>query len=104
MAIGRTIRPVVILAGHVVGVRELRRKADQSIYGHRVTVKQSNDAEAEFTVYDRPDAPTGLPAIGEFVAAECSVEESRDFGTSLNFERHAYDALDVIQSNLGAAA
>lgn len=99
MAIGRSIRPLVIIAGYVERTRELKRKADQSVYGVEVTLKQSNDAVAAFTLYDRPGTPPA-PSVGEFVAVECSVEESREFGTSLGFERFAFDALDLIHSNL----
>lgn len=99
MAIGRSIRPLVIVAGNVERTRELKRKSDGSVYGLEVTLKQSNHAVAAFTIYSRPGAPVA-PAIGEFVAVECSVEESREFGTSLGYERPAYDAIDLIQSNL----
>lgn len=99
MAIGRSIRPRVLVAGYVEGTRELKRKADNSVYANEVRIKQENDAVLAFTMYDRPGTPP-IPLVGEFVAVECSVEESREYGTSLNFERPGYDALDLIQSAL----
>lgn len=102
MAIGRSIRPRVLIAGFVENIRELKRKADQGVYAHEVHLKQHNDAVAAFTMYSRDTEKEGLPSVGEFVAVEASVEESREYGTSLNFEAPAYNALDLIHSNLKA--
>lgn len=97
MAIGRSIRPHVVLAGTVERTRELRKKSDQSVYGNEVTVKQEHGANAAFTIYLNKDSPS-VPSVGEYVAIEASVEESRDFGTSLAFEKFAFDALDKMMT------
>lgn len=103
MAIGRSIRPRVLVAGYVESTRELKRKADNSVYAHEVRIKQENDAVLAYTMYDRPGVPP-TPGMGEFVAVECSVEESREYGTSLNYERPGFDLLDLVQSTLSASS
>lgn len=102
MAIGRTIRPHIIVSGFVDRVRALTKKIDGALYGHEVTVQQEHGAQAAYRIYARDDSPQP-PQPGDFVSVEASLEESRDFGASLNFERHAYDALDRIQSNLAGS-
>lgn len=107
MAIGRSIRPLVIVAGTVERTRELvAKKGDNAgkVYGYEVVLKLSNDAVAGFTMYSRAAEQYGVPAVGEYLAVECSVEESREYGTSLGFERPAFDALDLIQSKLSGSA
>ncbi|WP_449280972.1 hypothetical protein [Leucobacter sp.] len=99
MAIARTVRPTVIIAGEVERTRELKRKSDQSVYAKEITIRQDAGALASITMYDRPGTPP-VPQIGEFIAAECSIEESREFGASLGFERPAFDALDRIATGL----
>ncbi len=102
MAIGRSIRPHVILDGTVERTRELRKKKDNSVYGHEIVLKQQHDAVAAFTIYQGNGAPP-VPAVGEYVAVEASVEESRDFGTSLAFEKFAFDALDRMHTAFNAS-
>lgn len=101
MAIGRTIRPHILVAGTVERVRPLTKKADGALYAHEVTVTQEHGAQAAYRLYNGDNAPAA-PSIGDYVVVEASLEESRDFGASLNFERFAFDALDQIQSNLAA--
>ncbi len=103
MAIGRMIRPAVLVDGVVERVAERKSKKSGEVFAHEVTLKQHSDAVMTYTVYTRSREEYGLPAVGEFAAVECSVEESREWGTSLNFERPAFDALDRIQSALSAA-
>lgn len=103
MGIARTVRPMVIIAGTVDSTRELRKKADGTVYGHDVTLRQENGAAAAFRVYLNDQKPVQIPQVSSFVAVEASVEESREYGTSLNFEGWAFDALDRISSNLQAA-
>lgn len=101
MAIARSVSPIVVIAGDVERLRELRKKADNSVYGHEVTLALSNDARASYTIYERDDRPQ-LPRIGEFVAVEASLQESRDYGASLSYERSAEAALDAILNRLAS--
>lgn len=103
MAIARSVRPTVLIAGNVERTRELRRKKDQTIYGHEIVVKQREGALVGYTIYLNDEAPVRIPSPLEFVVAECSVEESRDFGTSLNWESNGADTLDFIVSTLSTA-
>jgi len=100
MAIARVTRPTVVVFGTVESTRELRKKADQSVYGHDVTIRQENGALLAIRVYNRPESPIELPYVGQFYAVETTVEESRDYGTSLNYERPAANALDLIVTGL----
>lgn len=101
MAIGRTIRPHILVVGTVERVRPLTKKADGALYAHEVTVTQDHGAQAAYRLYSGDTAPAA-PSIGDYVVVEASLEESRDFGASLNFERFAFDALDRITSAMSA--
>lgn len=101
MAIGRTIRPHILVAGTVERVRPLTKKADGALYAHEVTVTQDHGAQVAYRLYSGDRAPAA-PSIGDYVVVEASLEESRDFGAFLNFERFAFDALDRITSALSA--
>ncbi len=97
MAISRAVRPTVLVVGSVVRLRELRRKADKSVYGGEVTLQQDSGAQIAVTVYARDDGSTPVvPPIGSFWAVECSVEESREFGASLNYEGPADSIREVL--------
>lgn len=104
MAIGRTVRPLLLVDGTVERTAPLRNKA-QEVYAHEITLSQDNGAQVAFRVYNddsgRP-AMTTFPSIGDYLAAEVSVSESRDWGATLAFERPAFDRLDQIGSNLAA--
>lgn len=102
MAIARSVRPRVLLHGVVDSVRELKKKPENGgeLYGHEVVVRQDGGALPAFTVYTRSGATF---AVGDFIAVECSLEESRNYGATLNYERPADSALDLIVSNMRAA-
>lgn len=104
MAISSSVRAVVILAGFVERVVEKKRKAENGggVFAHEITLRQDNEARAKYTLFDRDNAPLP-PSLGDFVAAECSIEESREYGATLAYERPAFDVLDQIQSKLSAA-
>ncbi len=69
MAIARAVRPSVIVAGGVARTRELRRKTDQSVYGHEVIVAQDNGANIGVTVYLRGGVSAApIPSVGEYFA------------------------------------
>lgn len=102
MAIARSVRPSVLVAGEVVRVRELRRKADQTQYGTEVVVGQDSGAQIGVTVYLNKDAPA-IPPLGSFWVAEAEVEESREFGASLTWASPGFDLLDRIHSALTTA-
>jgi hypothetical protein len=105
MAISRSVRPTVIVAGGVERTRELRRKADNEVYGHEVVLAQESGAQVAVTIYSRNGSPVApIPGVGEFFAAEASVEESRDFGASLIYEGSAASILDQIHSALSVGA
>ncbi|MBC9928399.1 MULTISPECIES: hypothetical protein [unclassified Leucobacter] len=103
MAIARTVRPLVLIYGTVETSRELRKKPENGgdIYATEFTVKQPGGALLSYSIYANSSAPH--PKIGSFVAAECSIEESRNFGASLSYERPGENALDLIASTLTAA-
>lgn len=105
MAIAKVVRPQVIVAGDVVRISERRRKSDQTLYAHEVVISQESGAQVGVLVYYRENGENiELPQPGTFFAAECSIEESREFGASLNFERWPFDQLDRISTGLGAVA
>ena len=103
MAISRSVRPSVLVAGVVDRVRELRKKSDNSVYGHEVVVAQPTGAQAAYTMYTGRGGAV-VPQAGEFVTAECTIEESRDFGASLAYESAGHDMLDQIHSALSVSA
>lgn len=104
MAIAKVVRPNVIVAGEVVRISERRRKNDQTLYAHEVVIAQENGAQVGVIVYQRDNGDNiELPQPGSFFAAECTIEESREFGASLNFDRWPFDQLDRITSALAAA-
>ena len=97
MAIARTTKPTVLVLGAVVRTRELRRKADQTLYGHEVILQQDSGAAVAVTVYERDGAAAvSLPSIGDMWAAECAVDEHREYGATLVYEGSAASALDLI--------
>lgn len=105
MGISRSVRPAVLLAGVVQRTRELRKKSDQSVYGHEVVVAQESGAQAAFTMYIGQNGPVApVPSVGEFATAECTIEESRDFGATLVYESAGHALLDQIHSALSVAA
>lgn len=106
MAIGISNPPRLIVLGHVVQTKELRARADNRLYAQEVTVEQETGARLAVRVYERRDGSTPpLPRIGEFWPVEASVEESREYGTSLQYERDATAALDAaFPASAGAAA
>lgn len=104
MAISRSVRPSVIVAGGVVRVRRLRRKSDNTLYGHEVVLSQDSGAQVAVTIYERDDFSAPSPGVGEFFAAEVTVEESRDYGATLIYEGSPVSTLDLIHSSLSAPA
>ena len=103
MAISRSVRPSVLVAGEVVRVRELRRKSDQSTYGSEVILAQPSGAQIAVTIYDSAAASIRqFPEVRDFFTAECTVEESRDYGATLIYESEGLDTLDRVHSALGA--
>lgn len=105
MAIARAVRPSVIVAGGVTRTRELRRKTDQSVYGNEVIVGQDSGAQIGVTIYLRDGVSVApIPSVGEFFACEATVEESREFGASLNYAGTGASTLDQIYSSLASAS
>lgn len=102
MGIARSVRPTVLVAGGVVRVKDLLRKADKARYGTEIVIAQDSGAQVAVTVYDSAGLHA-LPAVGEFFVAECSVEESRDFGASLSYETNGVNLLDQIHSALSVS-
>lgn len=94
MAIARTVRPTVLVYGEVERIRDLKTKADQRLYGREVTLRQESGAGIAVTFYE--DDYSSVPDVAQAVIFEASVEESRDFGASLRFERPADAVLDRI--------
>lgn len=101
MAIARSVRPSVLVAGEVARIRELRRKSDNTQYGTEVVVAQDSGAQIGVTVYD--SAATAIPKVGDYWVAEADVEESRDYGASLTWSSPGFDLLDRIHSALSTA-
>lgn len=118
MAIGVKVDPKVIASGRVTMIQERRAFVSDSdraagkvgdIERHDVLLLQDNGGQlaVRFRVRDE----LGLPAVGEFAAIECRVSEGSfrdDSGSDRQFvslvaEAPAYNALDLIQSNLAAA-
>lgn len=97
VAIGRAVRPSVLVFGVVSRVTPRRKKADNVIYGHDVVLSQESGAQIAVMVYQREDefGPV-LPLIDSNWAAECTVEESRDYGATLIYERPADSMLDLL--------
>ncbi|WP_292715522.1 hypothetical protein [Microbacterium sp. 13-71-7] len=102
MAIGRSVRPVVLVSGEVARIRELTRKSDKTKYGTEIVLAQDNGAQIGVTVYESASL-YALPQIGDFFVAECTVEESRDYGASLSFESSGVDLLDRIHAALSTS-
>jgi|GEM_PF-3383170 len=119
MAIGVKVDPKVIAAGQVVLVQERRgfvsdddraRGVVADVERHDVLLLQPNGGQlaVRFRVRDNLE----LPSVGYYAAFECRVSEGSfrdDSGQDRQFvslvaERPAYDALDLIQSNLSVAA
>jgi hypothetical protein len=98
MAITRTVKPTVIVLGTATRTRELRRKIDNTLYGYEVVVQQDSGAQVAVTMYEREGAVVSLPSIGDMVAAECTVDEHREYGATLVYEGSAASALDLIGS------
>lgn len=104
MAISRAVRPQAIVHGNVERIRDLKRKADNEIYGYEVVFAQDNGARVGVTLYQNAAAKIGhFPEVGDFLAWVVSIEESRDYGASLNYEAEAYSELDKIASAATAA-
>lgn len=105
MAIARTPRPSLVVVGYVESTRVLNKSKENggAQYGIEVTVKQSHadGAMATYTIYDGSGAFP--PSVGSFVAVECSLQESRQYGASLAYERVADNVLDLVASTLSAA-
>jgi len=97
MAISRAVRPSVLVFGQVARIAAKRKKADNTVYGHDVVLAQETGAQIAVMVYQREDdfGPQ-LPEVGTFWSAECTVEESRDFGATLIFERPVDATLDLL--------
>lgn len=104
MAISKAVRPSVLVFGFVRSIRELKRRADQSVYGAEVLLQQESGAQLAVTFYDPDGSGVLLPGVGEFFAAEASVEESRDYGASLAYVASAANVVDLIQSTLSSRA
>lgn len=97
MAIARSVRPTVLVLGIVVRTQVRNRKSDNAAYADEVILAQDSGAQVAVTIYRRDGNPgTTLPTIGEQWSCEASVEESRDYGASLAFERTAERALDSL--------
>lgn len=107
MAITRPVRPSLIVAGIAVAVTP-RRKYDDAkkaytdeIVGYEVLVSQ--ESGAQLSVRFRDDDP--LPAVLHPVAVLVDVNESREYGASLMFQRVVVpDDLDKINSSLSVSA
>lgn len=102
MAIGKSLRPTLVIDGVVQKVEALVSKKSGETYAHKIHLQQENYAHAEYQIFERTREEWGLPAVGEYVAVECSAEDSPRFGTQLSLERPAFDALDRMQSTLAA--
>lgn len=119
MAIGVKVDPKVIASGRVVLIQERRAFVSDAerangvvgdVERHDVLLLQENGGQlaVRFRVRDK----LGLPEVGEFAAIECRVSEGSfrdDSGNdrlfvSLVAEAPAFNALDLIQSNLANAA
>lgn len=118
MTVGVKVDPNVIAAGTVVQILERRAfvsPADRAlgvqgdVESHEVRLLQ--DGAGMVQVRFRVRDGLGLPSIGEFAAVQCRVSEGSfkdDNGLDRQFvnlvaEAPAYNALDLIQSNLAAA-
>lgn len=106
MAITRNVDPAFIVAGRVESVRDITGKQEKNLGDlvfRVVTIRQDNEARLEFKVWARDVDSVGPLDIGAFVAVEASYTNSREFGGELTFRRPAFDALDLIHSNMQAA-
>lgn len=107
MAITRPVRPSLIVAGIAVAITprlaydaETRRRTSEVI-GYEVTVSQ--DSGAQLVVRYTNDDVT--PQALQPVAVVVDVQESREYGAFLVFQRNVIpDDLDRINSSLGAVA
>lgn len=105
MAIARTTRPTVIVAGDVVSIRERRTREDKRLFAHTVTVQQESGAQLAFDVFIPQDGPAPqLPAVGYRAAVVVSVSES-SYGASLNYEHDLTDdELEQLSRSIPAGA
>ena len=107
MAITRPVRPSLLVHGVAVAVAprlaydaETRRRTDE-VVGYEVTVSQ--DTGAQLVIRYSTDDVT--PAIFAPVGVVVDVQESREYGAFLVFQRNLTpDDLDKINSSLSAAA
>ena len=107
MAITRPVRPSLIVAGIPVAITP-RRKYDDAqkrytdeVVGYEVLVSQ--ESGAQLSVRYKVEDPT--PAVLVPVAVYVDVNESREYGASLAFQRNVTpDDLDKINSSLSVAA
>ena len=99
MAITAMERPRLIVAGAVVrstpryGYDNEARRRTTEVVGHAAIIAPNEGAPIEVR-YSLEDGPV---RAGDMVAVVVSVQESREFGTFLNFERHlTAEDLDTI--------
>jgi len=101
MAIARPVRPEVLVGGVVTSVVSKKRREDNKIYRHDVTITQDSGAALAVEFWERDGADLPLPSVGTYVAMVAEVSESRDYGASLGFVREVIPGdLDRLASAL----
>lgn len=107
MAITRPVRPSLIVAGVVVATTPRRRYDDSAkrytdeVVGHEVLVSQESGAQLSVRYGDGDR----VPAVFDGLAVLVDVNESREYGASLRFQRDVTpDDLDKINSSIAAPA
>lgn len=107
MAITRPVRPSLIVHGIVVAITPRRKYNDQTrtytdeVIGHEVLVSQESGAQLSV----RYKAEDHTPQVLHPVAVLVDVNESREYGASLAYQRDVLpDDLDKINSQLFATA
>lgn len=107
MAITRPVRPSLIVAGIAVAVtprrkfNEATRVYTDEVVGYEVLVSQ--ESGAQLSVRFKTDDP--IPSVLLPLAVLVDVNDSREYGASLMFQRNVTaDDLDKINSSLSVAA
>lgn len=96
MAIAARTRPELIVTGQVTATREQRKKADNTVYAHDITVSSAGGS-LYVRIWNSADEPT--PQVLDNVAWIVLVGESERNGAELTFARQlTADDLDRLVS------
>jgi hypothetical protein len=105
MAIGRIIRPEVIVAGDVAAIQDRVSRKSGEVFKHDVIVQGANGGQVTVEYWVREGESLTLPDVGRYVALVAEAADSQTYGSSLAYARDlSAGDLDFIHSNAFAAA